>query len=311
MPTPEVTASYEQLRSMTTSILQQARRHPVSLRRLQHETAKSVDSRRTARLVSLLQDLVSSGAVTLVSEGADPEYYWTANLAGLKERLCAILKSHHTRYPQEPGMSVGEIKRRFSETQTLNAKKNIDLRLFEMTVAGCKSAGLVVDADCGLRLAGFAPRSEDDPETRLLEAKIRAHVRNRLCARIEAEELSRALHVDVRTLKVVVTRMVKAGALIRLARLYPVREDRYLEASVVEQAKALLSAALTRQPQLSTSELRGVLGWTRSTTIPLLEYLDSIGFTRREGDFRRLARPVVPQRSERPASREGVPTPQA
>ena len=41
-------------------------------------------------------------------------------------------------------------------------------------------------------------------------------------------------------------------------------------------------------PTLTMSELRELLGTTRKYSVPIGEYLDRIGLTRREGDVRRL-----------------------
>ena len=51
------------------------------------------------------------------------------------------------------------------------------------------------------------------------------------------------------------------------------------------------------------AELRDLLGTTRKYAVPIGEYLDRIGLTRREGDLRRLADPTPP-----PASVSGEPS---
>ena len=49
-------------------------------------------------------------------------------------------------------------------------------------------------------------------------------------------------------------------------------------------------------PGMTVAEIRDLLGTTRKYAVPLCEYLDRIGVTRREGDLRFLASPVpVPQ----------------
>ncbi len=48
----------------------------------------------------------------------------------------------------------------------------------------------------------------------------------------------------------------------------------------------MLQSALIDSDGLRVSELNQVLSTTRKFSVPLLEYLDSIGLTRRDGDLR-------------------------
>ncbi len=54
--------------------------------------------------------------------------------------------------------------------------------------------------------------------------------------------------------------------------------------------KTRLAAEFARQPQMTASQLRETLETSRKFIIPLLEHLDTTGFTRRQGDVRSLAR---------------------
>ena len=58
---------------------------------------------------------------------------------------------------------------------------------------------------------------------------------------------------------------------------------------------------LAGDESLTMSELRELLGTTRKYSVPIGEYLDRIGLTRREGDVRRL------NVSEQPPSSESAP----
>ena len=55
----------------------------------------------------------------------------------------------------------------------------------------------------------------------------------------------------------------------------------------VEEAKKRLKEELAKKP-LTMSEIRQILGTSRKFAVPLLEYLDEQGFTKREGNVRRL-----------------------
>ncbi|HYZ32829.1 MAG TPA: SelB C-terminal domain-containing protein, partial [Crenalkalicoccus sp.] len=57
----------------------------------------------------------------------------------------------------------------------------------------------------------------------------------------------------------------------------------------MEAAKRRLAEALARPGGLTAGEVGALLGTTRKFSIPLLEYLDAVRFTRRVGDRRVLA----------------------
>ncbi len=52
-------------------------------------------------------------------------------------------------------------------------------------------------------------------------------------------------------------------------------------------------------PGATVAEIRDLLGTTRKFAVPLCEYLDRVGLTRREGDLRVLAEPTPQEASAR------------
>ena len=70
-----------------------------------------------------------------------------------------------------------------------------------------------------------------------------------------------------------------------LARISP---EVYLHASVEAEMRKLITEKLTGGPGMTVAEIRDLLGTTRKYAVPLCEYLDRIGLTRREGDLRVL-----------------------
>jgi len=63
----------------------------------------------------------------------------------------------------------------------------------------------------------------------------------------------------------------------------------YLHADVETQMRFELASRLADEGGLTVSQIRELLSTTRKFAVPLCEYLDRIGFTRREGDVRVLA----------------------
>ncbi len=76
---------------------------------------------------------------------------------------------------------------------------------------------------------------------------------------------------------------VAEGHLVRIT------DDIYLHADVESDMRRQVTERLAQGAGLTVAEIRDLLGTTRKYAVPLCEYLDRIGVTRRDGDLRLLA----------------------
>jgi selenocysteine-specific elongation factor len=67
-----------------------------------------------------------------------------------------------------------------------------------------------------------------------------------------------------------------------------VTTDLYLSSAILEKAKTALVEHLTTHGEIAAAGFRDLLGVSRKTAIPLLEYFDRTGLTLRVGDVRKL-----------------------
>jgi selenocysteine-specific elongation factor len=67
-----------------------------------------------------------------------------------------------------------------------------------------------------------------------------------------------------------------------------ITDDLYLHTDTEAEMRRLVMERLKEGPGLTVAEIRDILGTTRKYAVPLCEYLDRIGVTRREGDVRLL-----------------------
>jgi selenocysteine-specific elongation factor len=70
--------------------------------------------------------------------------------------------------------------------------------------------------------------------------------------------------------------------------LVKVTEDIYLSAEAEAEMRRRVTERLRNGPGATVAEIRDLLGTTRKFAVPVCEYLDRIGLTRREGDLRVL-----------------------
>jgi selenocysteine-specific elongation factor len=76
---------------------------------------------------------------------------------------------------------------------------------------------------------------------------------------------------------------VAEGLLVRIA------DDLYLHADAEADMSQRVAQRLATGPGATVAEIRDLLGTTRKFAVPLCEYLDRMGLTRRDGDLRVLA----------------------
>jgi selenocysteine-specific elongation factor len=70
-------------------------------------------------------------------------------------------------------------------------------------------------------------------------------------------------------------------------------DDLYLHSDTEAAMRRRLREKLAGGPGMTVAEIRDLLGTTRKYAVPLCEYVDRIGLTRREGDLRVLAADAV------------------
>ena len=84
--------------------------------------------------------------------------------------------------------------------------------------------------------------------------------------------------------------LVAAGQLVRVG-------DDVYRRNQFDRARATVESALANGVSTTTSQLRIALGVSRKYALPLLEHLDSLGITVRDGDLRRLRASAGNERS--------------
>jgi hypothetical protein len=267
------------LEELVIQLLGREKGHPVSFKELRRDIARRIDNQPEGAVRSTLARLVARDDVLDLGDG---EYFLASNLELVERRICEVMAAYHATFPYDAGMATGEIKKRYSKGKVLNARRNIDPRLFDRAMSACKERGVVVVSGEGVRLADFAPTTDQLEEFRRLEQAILAYIGERRYNVFDLQEMTEHLAVDPRKTRTAYARLLKDQQVIRYS------DGRCLEASVLDQIQAILTAELNRATRLTTAEIKTLLDIPRNALIELLEYLDEIGFTRRDGTYRRL-----------------------
>jgi selenocysteine-specific elongation factor len=185
---------------------------------------------------------------------ADPGYW-----AELRQRLAGAVQAHAAREPLAPGLPL----------EAARAELALPARELVEVLAG---PPLTVRAGCVRAAEGAGPALPEAVQAAV--RRLRADLDRHPFAAPEAGRL-RELGLDGRALAAA----ARAGLLLRIA-------DQVV---LAPGADAVATRLLAQLPEpFTATEARQALGTTRRVAIPLLEYLDRAGSTRRLPDDRRV-----------------------
>ncbi len=202
--------------------------------------------------------------------------------AALETQAVSAVTQFHAKHPTRRGMPSEELRRVLPP-----ALKPV---AYTALLQALSAAGTLEILDALVRMVGYSPESALSAIEREIVREIEAAFRE---GGLKPPELDAVLKRDRRR-KTLYYYLVEAGALVPAT-------DRTSNRTVVFHQSAIdalgpvLERALAGSDGLRVSELNQLLNTTRKFSVPLLEYLDSIGLTRRDGDLRFWNEPASPR----------------
>jgi selenocysteine-specific elongation factor len=188
-------------------------------------------------------------------------------------RLVEVLRRHHEEHPLDPGMSLQALRAAVRAPAPPSAVVDAVLE----HAAGTRA---LVLAGSVAHLPGWSPAL--DARTRDARAQLARRLGDARWQVPTVDELEREFPgLPVRAL---LSHLARDGA------AEPVDTERYAAKGALAEFRAALEATLGELGSATPAELRDRFGLTRKYLIPLLEWADRRGVTRRAGDARVLAR---------------------
>ena len=187
-----------------------------------------------------------------------------------QRRLGEMISEHHRQQPQSPGVA----------RETLLAESGIRKEVFDGLIEGMLSAGMVAERKGLLALPEHREQFQDGEHERLnlIESLFLKRPFNPPGAQ-EVMEATGAASGDV-------TRAIRI--LIEQQRLVRVDQDLHFHVDAVAEARRRLISHIQGQGPLESVKFKYLLDTTRKYAIPLLDYFDKVGLTRRVGYTRHL-----------------------
>lgn len=100
----------------------------------------------------------------------------------------------------------------------------------------------------------------------------------------ELGEVARERGLDETLVRKAATSLVREGRIVRVG------ADQFFAATVIEKLRQAIIDHLTENGPATAAQLKEAMGTTRKYAMPLLEYFDNAGLTRRDGDMRTLSK---------------------
>lgn len=212
----------------------------------------------------LVDRWVADGRLTRVRGGLLAP---TSAVEAAAARLREAIARYHQRYPLRAGMERREIRRELADLPAVVAREALGRLLDE---------GVVVPVDSErVRMAEHDPGL--DAAAQGAADAIRSAARAEGLTGVEAGAIARA--VNYPAAGEVIGHLIETGELVRVG-------DRLVHSEEIQRAREALRQLLTESPSARISEIRDALGSSRKAVVPLMEYFDRIGVTRRQGDAR-------------------------
>jgi len=190
--------------------------------------------------------------------------------AAMEAIVQSALAQYHRESPDSPGMLPGELREHFAASKPV----------FDGLVEAVKARGLVVETAGHLALAGHKPAFADADAERV-EAIERLYESSGFKPP-GLDEVVDQLKLERRTAERLVKLLLEHGRLVRVA------EELLFHEKVIQRARQILLDHFAQEEQLESVKFKYLLDTTRKFAIPLLDYFDRVGVTRRDGYTRYL-----------------------
>ncbi len=212
-------------------------------------------------IVAGLESLGASGLIFLDQKIAAHASWWKS----VQQSAASLIDAEHAAHPERPGLEMNRLR---------DALELVNPDLFAALIRALASDRYRQNGNA-LRRENFRPSLP--PHLQATGDRIRAALQARPLDPPSRKELA-ADPAAIQALRF----LCETGALVAVS------EDLIMSAEGIARLRAAITQQLRSGQSATVSELRQATGTTRRVIVPLLEYFDRIGLTKRSSDRRAL-----------------------
>lgn len=218
-------------------------------------------------------DELNRSALERFKVGSETHYIATETAEELVGDIERSLGAFHAQNPKATGIASAALRDKVD--------KRLDLKVFDALLARAVEAGVAV-VDGGQVRHPKSAASALAGEAEAIE-KLGPILRSQGLAPDGVAELAAKTGVDVEVARKALGKLALDRRVVRLG------SEMHFDGDTIAATREKLAAYLAGRPEGATAaEIRDMLGVSRKYAIPLLEYFDAQGLTKREGDVRVL-----------------------
>jgi selenocysteine-specific elongation factor len=216
-----------------------------------------------------LKEIINTGQIIILENGNQSITSDTLAIAlphwnMLQEKIIQITDTYHRDFPLRRGIPREELK----------SKLKLTPRVFNSAMTQLVNQNLLIENGKSVSRPGYAIKFGVSQQTQI----------NELMRKFESNPYATP---SVKECQAEVGNEI-LNALIELGELVPVSQDVIFRKKDYDEMVEKVRAQLQRKGSITLGEVRDMLNTTRKYIQALLEHLDSIGATMRDGDFRKL-----------------------
>ena len=254
--------AFEDPLSTITYVMEHAEEGPLSLAMLAHKSFMN-----EASLKEHISELIEKGSVVSLP---GERYVHSSLIRKVSDELVAELKLLHDKNPVSLGFPRKDVVRNISWTRLL-----LDKAISKLT-----DDGVLESSDSGILLKERAPALSSRQS--VMAGKILGLFKTAEFTTPREDELPEMLGAPLPIIKPILDHLVQKGELVRI-------DDKViLHLECLGKSRELLAEYLKENGSIESGVFRDMLGTTRKYSIPILEYWDGQGLTKRTGNERIL-----------------------
>jgi len=212
-------------------------------------------------LMRILGGLIDRGEIFEIGSEV---YIHRRKVEELQSSIESILKADQDKDRLKWGMSKEELRERLG---------NVDMALLNWILARMQQRGSIHIRKGDVRVG--TSEVELSPRERQAMQAVTDLLRQGRFQPPGEKELDEKIGIDKTTFQKVIKLLIEDGEIVRL------QPGILMHSETVHEAKELIGNYLKEHGEATVSDLKNLLGTTRKYAVPLLEYLDRCGFTRR------------------------------
>ncbi len=221
--------------------------------------------------VKSVEKLQADKKIVRIGKEVKKEFYHKANFEALQVKASEILERFHTEFTHKDGMSKEELKTKISPI--------LNTDLFD-AVLSIMSQNRIDIANNLVSLKKF--KVQIDPKMQSALDAITEDLKEDAFNPRTVKEFSEQLRLPLKDVR------QYAGMLASKGELVKIDDEFYISKEVLKKGREMIKNEIGRSGPLKIGQISELFGSSRKYVVPIMEYLDRTGFTKRNGDVREL-----------------------